>query len=714
MRRGLAVLGSVLVVLALAVAGAPTAAAAQLPPGDYLWVTTTTQTLVYDRSQQPKPTLVAETDNNPTGGPVRVVNQGGAVVLVPTSTGIDVFIQRLAQRVSSYSASPNGYQQVVAYRGEYAATIPTVYGLRTGGRVIDVWGGDGSLETSITLPGPASYMSPPRPTTGDVIVLGSIKRDSDGQYVSAVINTADNSVRYLNAGTRQVVNGAVWSPDGTRAYLSATNLDSSTGSIVTFTTEHGFTNTAMPSGVTPQQIAVSADGSRLFLPSTSASGSALQAIDTSTLERAASVPLAVGAGAGAPTYSPDGKVYLPPGPQGLGGSIPFYDTRGAVGVLDLGLDSPVVGALAADLPSAIRVDSGANQKTYVDAPFVAPVVVSVLDPAGTPLPDQLVRFVDDDANAHFRDCSICLTYTGPDGKATSPPIIAEGTVGPAHILVMVDQLPTVTVPLTVLPAAVPPTVTALTAGDRQVVVAFTPGDDRGVAPPTSFTVQATDLTTPSNGGQTHTGKGSPITVTELTNGDTYTFTVTANTAVGNWQSAPSQRINVGIPAGITGTPPPAEVGKPYQFRFTVTGAPPPAVRFDNDATPLPDGLSFDTSTATISGTPTAAGSFFLAFYADNAVGSASNTPTLVVNPASALGSPPPTTPAATTPAATGPPTGAPAAAPIAASSGSSARYASSGRALAATGMPVDRLVGSAVALVVLGGALLLLARRRKA
>ena len=43
---------------------------------------------------------------------------------------------------------------------------------------------------------------------------------------------------------------------------------------------------------------------------------------------------------------------------------------------------------------------------------------------------------------------------------------------------------------------------------------------------------ATDRTTPANGGQTASGTASPITVTGLTNGDSYTFTVTATNGVG--------------------------------------------------------------------------------------------------------------------------------------------------------------------------------------
>jgi hypothetical protein len=714
MRRRLAVLWTALVITVLGVAVAPHAAAADLPPGQYLWATTTTQTLVWDRSSFP-PKLLASFDDRPTGAPVRVVNQGGELVLVPTATGIDLFPQRFPRLIDTYNASPNGYQQVVAARGTYAATIPTVYGLRTGGRVVDVFGPNRAIVTSITLPGPTTYMSAPRPPNGDVIVLGSVKDDTTGAYLNAVIDTSDNSVAYLNEGTDQVANGTVWSPDGSRAYLSSTNLDSSTGSIGVYVPPRGFTNTPMSAGVTPKQVAISTDGSRLYLPAVSAAGNSLRIVDTGTLQTVDSMALGPISTFGVPAFAPDGKLYIPPGADGGDPTVLMIDFRtGGESVLALGGGSPVIGVLVADIPAAVRIANGANQSTYVNTTFVEPAVVTVVDPAGNPLPDQLVRFTtDEDANAEFLGCTICLVYTGPDGRATSPPIIAGRAVGPATVQALLDSGPTVTFPLTVIQAAIPPTVTALTAGDGQVGVAFTPGDDRGISPPTGFTVTATDFTTPANGGQTATGKASPITVTGLTNGDTYTFTVTANTPAGDWTSAPSQRINVGIPASITGTPPPAEVGKSYRFQFTVGGKPVPVVSFDNDATPLPDGLTFDTTTATISGTPTTAGSAFLAFAAVNAVGSMQNTPTLVVKAAATLGGsePTPTTTTTTTPTTTTTTTSAPSG--VSASSSTGVTYASSSRPLAATGTPVDRFVGAAVVLIGLGSGLILLGRRRR-
>lgn len=103
-------------------------------------------------------------------------------------------------------------------------------------------------------------------------------------------------------------------------------------------------------------------------------------------------------------------------------------------------------------------------------------------------------------------------------------------------------------------AAVPgaPTIGTATAGNAKATVSFTPPADNGGAPITGYTVTATDTTTPANGGQTATGSGSPITVTGLTNGDTYTFTVTATNSSG--PSQPSAPSNAVTPATVPGGP----------------------------------------------------------------------------------------------------------------------------------------------------------------
>ncbi|OIO01429.1 MAG: hypothetical protein AUJ49_07800 [Desulfovibrionaceae bacterium CG1_02_65_16] len=76
----------------------------------------------------------------------------------------------------------------------------------------------------------------------------------------------------------------------------------------------------------------------------------------------------------------------------------------------------------------------------------------------------------------------------------------------------------------VVPGA--PTIGTGIAGDQQVSVAFTAPAFTGGAAITGYTA------TSSPGGKTGTGATSPITVTGLTNGTAYTFTVTAANSVG--------------------------------------------------------------------------------------------------------------------------------------------------------------------------------------
>ena len=76
----------------------------------------------------------------------------------------------------------------------------------------------------------------------------------------------------------------------------------------------------------------------------------------------------------------------------------------------------------------------------------------------------------------------------------------------------------------------PPSIDSVSAGDGTITVAFSPPANSGGSPITSYTVTCTS----SDGGSTGSKNGgkSPITVTGLTSGDTYTCTVDASNAAG--------------------------------------------------------------------------------------------------------------------------------------------------------------------------------------
>ena len=91
-----------------------------------------------------------------------------------------------------------------------------------------------------------------------------------------------------------------------------------------------------------------------------------------------------------------------------------------------------------------------------------------------------------------------------------------------------------------------PTIGSATAGDSQATVSFSAPASNGGTSITGYTVTA------SPGGATGTGSGSPITVTGLSNGVAYTFTVTATHAGGtSTTSAASNSITPAAPQTIT-------------------------------------------------------------------------------------------------------------------------------------------------------------------
>jgi predicted RNA-binding protein with TRAM domain len=105
----------------------------------------------------------------------------------------------------------------------------------------------------------------------------------------------------------------------------------------------------------------------------------------------------------------------------------------------------------------------------------------------------------------------------------------------------------------VVPSTVPgaPTIgTATSNANGQSVVSFTAPASNGGAAISSYTVSASDTTNPGT-PITASGAASPITVTGLSNGDTYSFTVTATNVSG---TGPASGSTTATPTGVPGAP----------------------------------------------------------------------------------------------------------------------------------------------------------------
>ncbi|MBK8675674.1 MAG: fibronectin type III domain-containing protein [Cellvibrionales bacterium] len=148
----------------------------------------------------------------------------------------------------------------------------------------------------------------------------------------------------------------------------------------------------------------------------------------------------------------------------------------------------------------------------------------------------------------------------------------------------------------VVPGA--PIIGTATAGNAQATVTFTaPASNGGVAI-TGYTVIA------NPGGATMTGAGSPIIFTGLTNGTSYTFTVTATNSAGTGTASAASNAVIPNSAPVIGGVPAlfAMQGEAYSFTPNASDADGDVLTFSISG--QPGWANFDAVTGTLSGTPT--------------------------------------------------------------------------------------------------------------
>ena len=158
---------------------------------------------------------------------------------------------------------------------------------------------------------------------------------------------------------------------------------------------------------------------------------------------------------------------------------------------------------------------------------------------------------------------------------------------------------TVTIVETATVPGASPAPTAV-AGNQSAAVSFTAPTSDGGDTVYSYTVTA------DPGGETASGLDSPITVTGLTNGTSYTFTVTGTNAVGTGSaSPPSNAVTPSNPGFIISTTslPGGTVGSSYSTTLAASGGS-GGDTWTISSGSLPAGLGINASTGAITGTPT--------------------------------------------------------------------------------------------------------------
>src|SRR5664280_2356244 len=193
-----------------------------------------------------------------------------------------------------------------------------------------------------------------------------------------------------------------------------------------------------------------------------------------------------------------------------------------------------------------------NEITFTTALFAPTNVVAAAGNA-----QATVTFTAPGGGAVVTGYTVTSTPGNITANGSASPITVTGlTNGTAYTFTVIatnvnGNSPASTASNSVTPSSVPgaQTIGTATAGNAQAIVAFTAPASNGGSAITGYTVTSTP------GGITATGSASPITVTGLTNGTAYTFTVVATNANGHsLPSSASNSVTPTAPSTVPGAP----------------------------------------------------------------------------------------------------------------------------------------------------------------
>jgi hypothetical protein len=383
----------------------------------------------------------------------------------------------------------------------------------------------GSILLAGLVPGVARATAPVVTTdTGSASFVAGDNTSSTPVVVDAGLTVTGSG---LTSGTVSITNfrfedRLAFENDGSTMGNVAAAYNSATG-VLTLTAAGGVTPVQFQAAlraVTYTDIAVTPDTTTraLSFAVTDGSGTSTPATRTVTVADTNQTPIVTATGS-TTNYSLVG-----------GGSAVTIDSGVTVGDLDNATQSSATVSITSGFQSgdmlAFANTSAALYGNIADSDSSNTGNVLILTSSGTPA-----------TNAQWANALSAVAFSAVAvGNRTISFVTNDGTTDSAAA--------TDTVHVTAAPGA--PTGVSATAGDGEATVSWSAPSSDGGAPITSYTVTA------SPGGATASGTASPIAVTGLSDGTSYTFTVVATNSVGT--SGSSTASTAVTPAAPPGAP----------------------------------------------------------------------------------------------------------------------------------------------------------------